>query len=112
MSDKLTPKSDKYIFVWYLRETKGYYFYNKAKGKVFVGHNGVFLEKEFLSKKELVGVRCRLEEIRERPKNVTTPTDPIHEVLDVVPLDVEELASHRSIRAHCTTEKFTFLTTK
>jgi hypothetical protein len=28
MSDKLTPKSDKYFFVGYPRETKGYYFYN------------------------------------------------------------------------------------
>ena len=27
MSDKLTPKSDKYFFVGYPRETKGYYFY-------------------------------------------------------------------------------------
>jgi hypothetical protein len=30
MSDKLTPKSDKIFFVDYPRETKGYYFYNKA----------------------------------------------------------------------------------
>ena len=45
MSDKLTPKSDKCFFVGYLRETKGYYFYNQAEGKVFVAHNGVFLEK-------------------------------------------------------------------
>jgi hypothetical protein len=34
----------------YLRETKGYYFYNKAEGKVFVARNGVFMEKEYLSK--------------------------------------------------------------
>jgi hypothetical protein len=27
MSNKLTPKSDKYFFVGYPRETKGYYFY-------------------------------------------------------------------------------------
>jgi hypothetical protein len=50
MSDKLTPKSDKYLFVGYPRETKGYYFYNKAEGKIFVAPNGVFMEKEFLSK--------------------------------------------------------------
>jgi len=47
-SDKLTPKSDKCFFVRYPRETKGYYFYNQAEGKVFVTRNGVFLEKEFL----------------------------------------------------------------
>jgi hypothetical protein len=45
MSDKLTPKSDKYFFVGYPRETKGYYFYIKAEGKVFVARNGVFMEK-------------------------------------------------------------------
>jgi hypothetical protein len=34
MLDKLIPKIDKCFFVGYLRETKGYYFYNKAEGKV------------------------------------------------------------------------------
>ena len=62
MSDKLTPKSDKCFFVGYPRETKGYYFYNKAKGKVFVAHNGVFMEKEFLSK-GVSGSKVQLEEI-------------------------------------------------
>jgi hypothetical protein len=47
ISDKLTPKSDKCFFVGYLRETKGYYFYNKAEGKVFVARNDVFMEKSF-----------------------------------------------------------------
>jgi hypothetical protein len=50
MSDKLTLKSDKCFFVGYPRETKGYYFYNKDEGKVFVARNGVFMDKEFLSK--------------------------------------------------------------
>ena len=36
MSDKLTPKSDKCFFVGYPRETKGYYFYNQAEGKVLL----------------------------------------------------------------------------
>jgi hypothetical protein len=40
ISDKLTAKSDKCFFVRYLRETKGYNFYNKAEGKVFVARNG------------------------------------------------------------------------
>ena len=50
MSDKLTPKSDKCIFVGYLRETLGYGFYNREENKVFVAWNGVFLEKEFLGR--------------------------------------------------------------
>jgi hypothetical protein len=62
MSDKLTQKSDKCFFVGYPRETKGCYFYNKAEGKVFVDYNGVFMEKEFLSK-GVSGSKVQLEEI-------------------------------------------------
>jgi hypothetical protein len=62
MSDKLTPKSDKYFFVRYPREIKGYYFYNKAEDKMFVSRNGVFMEKEFLSK-GVSGSTVQLEEI-------------------------------------------------
>jgi hypothetical protein len=109
MSDKLTPKSDKYLFVGYLRETKGYYFYNKAEGKVFIAHNGVFMEKEFLSN-GVSGSKVQLEEIQEIPKNVSAPIDPIQEVQDVVPPDVEAPSPHRSMRARRATEKFTLLT--
>jgi hypothetical protein len=49
--------------VGYLRETKGYYFYNKAGGKVFDTHNGVFMEKEILSK-GVSGSKVQLEEIQ------------------------------------------------
>jgi hypothetical protein len=57
-------------------------------------------------------VKVHLEEIQETLKNVSTPTDPIQEVQDVVPPDVEAPAPRRSIRAHRETEKFTLLTTK
>ena len=63
MSDKLTPKSDKCIFVGYSRETLGYSFYNREENKVFVARNGVFLEKEFLNR-EASGRMVRLKEIR------------------------------------------------
>jgi hypothetical protein len=83
MSDKLTLKSDKYFFVRYPRETKVYYFYNKVEGKVFVAHNGIFMEKEFLSK-GVSGSNMKLEEILETPENVLAPTDSIQELQDVV----------------------------
>ena len=70
MLDKLTPKSNKCFFVGYPRETKGYYFYNQAEGKVFVARNGVFLEKEFLSK-GVSGSKVRLEEIQDVPEMVS-----------------------------------------
>ncbi|KAK8547548.1 hypothetical protein V6N12_031685 [Hibiscus sabdariffa] len=52
MSKKLEPKSHKYTFVGYPKETKGYYFYNHKENKVFVARTRVFLEKDFLSSKE------------------------------------------------------------
>jgi aspartyl/asparaginyl-tRNA synthetase len=78
MSDKLTPKLDKCFLVGYPRETKWYYFYNKAEGKVLVARNDVFIEKVFLSKR-VSGSKVQLEEIQETSKNVSAPTDPIQE---------------------------------
>ena len=106
MSDKLTPKSDKCFFVGYPRETKGYYFYNQAEGKVFVARNGVFLEKEFLSK-EIGGSKVQLEEIREVPETVSAPTEPSRDEQEVVEPVVEEPAPRRSVRARHAPEKFT-----
>jgi hypothetical protein len=76
MSDKLTPKLDTCFFVGYPKETKGYYFYNIAEGKVFVARSGIFMEKEFLSK-VVSGSKVQLEEIQETPRNVSAPTTPI-----------------------------------
>ena len=47
---KLEPKSEKCVFIEYPKETVGYSFYHKSKGKTFVAKNESFLEKEFLSK--------------------------------------------------------------
>jgi hypothetical protein len=65
-SDKLTPKSNKCMFVGYPKETLGYYFYHRSEGKVFVAWNGVFLEKEFL-KREKSKQKVYLEEVQDEP---------------------------------------------
>jgi hypothetical protein len=75
---------------------------------VFVARNGIFMEKEFLSK-GVSGSKVQLEEIQETTKNVSTPTDLIQQVQDVVPPDVETAAPRRSIRACRVTKKFTLL---
>jgi hypothetical protein len=75
---------------------------------VFFVRNGVFMEKEFLSK-EVSRNKVQLEEIQEMLKNVSAPTNPIQEVQDGVPSDVEAPAPRRSIRARHTTKKFTLL---
>ena len=60
--DKLEPKSEKCIFIEYPKETFGYSFYHKSKGKTFVAKNGSFLEKEFLSK-EVSGRKVELDKV-------------------------------------------------
>nr|ABF97003.1 retrotransposon protein, putative, Ty1-copia subclass [Oryza sativa Japonica Group] len=67
----------------YPKETKGYYFYNREEGKVFVARHGVFLEKEFISRKDS-GSMVRLEEIQETPENDSTSTQPQQAEQDVV----------------------------
>jgi hypothetical protein len=54
----------------------------------------------------------QLEKIQETPKNVSAPTDHIHEVQDVVSQYVKAPAPRRSMRARHATEKFTLLTMK
>ena len=49
--DKLAPKTNKCLFVGYPRETKGHYFYNPDENKVSVARKAVFLQKEFIFKK-------------------------------------------------------------
>ena len=63
-SNKLASKSDKCLFVRYPKETKGYYFYILSENKVFVAHNGVFVEREFISKR-VSGSKTSLEEVQE-----------------------------------------------
>ena len=59
IANKLGPKSEKYYFVGYSKETKGYYFYNPTQNKMFVALNCVFQEREFFQR-EIVGVRYNL----------------------------------------------------
>ena len=61
-SDNLASKFDKCLFVGYPKETKGYYFYIPSENKVFVSCNGVFLEREFISKR-VSGSKKSLEEV-------------------------------------------------
>ena len=60
--DKLKPKSEKCVFIGYPKETIGYTFYLRFKGKIFVAKNGSFLEKEFLLK-EVSGRKVELDEV-------------------------------------------------
>ena len=58
---------------------------------MFVARNGVFLEKEFLSK-GVSGRKVQLEEIRDVPEMVSAPTEPSRDEQEVVEPVVEEPA--------------------
>ena len=60
--DKLEPKLEKCIFIWYPKDTIVYTFYHRSEGKIFVAKNGPFLEKELLSK-EVSGKKVELDEV-------------------------------------------------
>ena len=60
--DKLEPKLDNCIFIGYPKETIGYTFYHRSKGKIFVAKNGTFLENAFLLKK-VSGRKVELDEV-------------------------------------------------
>jgi hypothetical protein len=64
MPNKFGPKFDKYLFIGYPSETKGYYFYHRPDNKVFVVRHDVFMEEEILSK-ENSGSKVTLEEIQD-----------------------------------------------
>lgn len=72
LSDKLAPKSDKCLFIGYPKEGREYYFYNHNENKVFVAR-GVFLEKDFISKKSS-GSNILLEEVREEQQTDVNQT--------------------------------------
>ncbi|GJV26979.1 putative RNA-directed DNA polymerase [Tanacetum coccineum] len=50
--DKLEARSEKCLFLGYLKESFGYLFYKPKDNVVFVARRGVFLEREMISKED------------------------------------------------------------
>jgi hypothetical protein len=115
MSDKLEPKAEKCVFIGYPKETIGYTFYHRSKGKVFVAKNISFLEKEFLSK-EVSGRKVELDEVIEpslelessaTPEVVLVPSAPTREEAndeDHETLNDATIELSRSTRSRATPE--------
>nr|GEY04954.1 retrotransposon protein, putative, Ty1-copia subclass [Tanacetum cinerariifolium] len=59
--DKLQQRSIKCIFIGYLKETMGYYFYFLPKNKIVVARYAEFFKKNILSQE----VSGRVEELKE-----------------------------------------------
>ena len=62
-------------FIGYPKETKRYYFYNASENKVFVARNGVFLEREFISKRTSRST-VQLEEIQDPQTSIVPSMEP------------------------------------
>ena len=62
--NKLEPKFDKYLFIGYPKETKGYYFYLTEEQKVFISSRIIFLKKKFFGE-ETNASKIELGEVHE-----------------------------------------------
>ena len=110
ISEKLVPKSEKCLFVGYPKETKGYYFYNASENKVFVSRNGVFLEREFISK-GTSGSTVQLEEIQDPQTNIVPSMEPqLDQQVTVEPAQVPQ-GLRRSDRTRQILMRYGFLIT-
>ncbi|KAK8564635.1 hypothetical protein V6N12_058218 [Hibiscus sabdariffa] len=107
MSTKLEPRSHKCIFVGYPKETKGYYFFNPKENKVFVARTGVFLEKEFLSRKR-DRRNIELEEVQQQ--QVTEPeVEQTSQIVEENSTNLETQPLRRSTRERHEPERHGFL---
>nr|GEU69815.1 hypothetical protein [Tanacetum cinerariifolium] len=76
--DKLEPKSIKYIFIGYPKETMGYSFYYPPENKVFVAQNAEFLENSLIAQ-EASGTLEDLKIIQEEDMHPSLDTSFNHE---------------------------------
>jgi hypothetical protein len=92
----------------YPKETKGYYFYLPSENKVFVARNGVFLEREFISKEDS-GSKIHLEEIQD-PQTTSEPTLEV-QAISRADTELQSLTQgpRRSSRVHQQLERYGFL---
>ncbi|GJS07189.1 retrotransposon protein, putative, ty1-copia subclass [Tanacetum coccineum] len=84
--EKLEPRSIKCIFVGYLKETMGYYFYYPPENKVLVARNAKFLENSLINQ-EASGSLEDLEIIKEEDMHPSIDTSLNHEEDD---LEIDE----------------------
>ncbi|GJZ77304.1 hypothetical protein Tco_0641976 [Tanacetum coccineum] len=74
--DKLQQRSVKCIFIGYLKEMMGYYFYFPPENKIVVARYAEFLEKNLISQE----VSGRAEELEEIQDNDTSPSKDTNEI--------------------------------
>ncbi|GJZ35284.1 retrotransposon protein, putative, ty1-copia subclass [Tanacetum coccineum] len=98
--DKLQQRSVKCIFVGYLKEIIGYYFYFPPGNKIVVARYVEFLEKN-LTSQEVSGRKRELDEIQDKDTSPSKNTSKIStEVKGFEPPQEEEALVRRSVRTH------------
>ncbi|GKF13944.1 retrotransposon protein, putative, ty1-copia subclass [Tanacetum coccineum] len=80
--DKLKQRSVKCIFIGYLKETMGYYFYFPPENKIVVARYAEFFEKRLISQ-EISGRAVDLKEIQEEEDTIPS------EITSNIPQEVE-----------------------
>nr|GEW29774.1 hypothetical protein [Tanacetum cinerariifolium] len=99
-SDKLQQRSVKCIFIGYLKETMGYYFYFPPKNKIVVARYAKFFEKNLITQ-EVSGRAVDLEEIQDKDTSPFKNTSEIPmEVEGFKPPQEEVILIRRSVRTH------------
>ena len=91
--DKLEAKSDKCLFIGYLKETIGYQFYNNLEQRLFVSKHVVFLNKEFLLREDS-GSKFELREVQDALTDASHLTEP-----EVIFHEDELAADHSKVQA-------------
>ncbi|GJT77135.1 retrotransposon protein, putative, ty1-copia subclass [Tanacetum coccineum] len=98
--DKLQQRSVKCIFIGYLKETMGYYFYFPPENKIVVARYAEFFEKSLISQ-EISGRTVELEEIQDEDASPSEITSEIPaEVEGFEPPQKEVIPIRRSERTH------------
>ncbi|XP_074288778.1 uncharacterized protein LOC141613935 [Silene latifolia] len=79
-TDKLAPKSDKCYFIGYPKNTRRSYFYNRHENKVFVAYVAVFLELDYISRRQSgrksTNWRRVAEDVSSSSNRVIVPSEP------------------------------------
>ena len=94
----------------YPKETKGYHFYNAFENKVFSAQNGVFLEREYISK-GTSGSKVQLEEIQEPQNSIIPYMQPQLDQQENIKSTQVPQGPKRSGRTHHNPERYEFLIT-
>ncbi|GKA81002.1 retrotransposon protein, putative, ty1-copia subclass [Tanacetum coccineum] len=97
--DKLDPRSIKFIFVGYSKETMGYYFYYPLKNKIFVAQNDEFFKNNLMvqeASRSHGPLKSKLEDLDEPPNYKAALSDPkSHKWLEAMNTEMQSMKDNQ-----------------